>query len=65
MTLYVPLCSSVISLFKKYLNENEGKDATNCVNCFMDVDAYLGIEGGGAAKAVKQKKDTQASYIFK
>ncbi|ELU03775.1 hypothetical protein CAPTEDRAFT_221083 [Capitella teleta] len=54
----------VISLFKKYLAENEGKDSTNMVNLYLDIDVYHSISEGGA-KSNKQKKDTQASFIFK
>ena len=42
------------------------KEITNYVNLYLDIDAYNGLsEAGGGSKSNKQKKDTQASFIFK
>ena len=50
----------MIGLFKKYLNENEGKESINMLNLYLDVDAYMNINKD---KNEKQKKDVQANFI--
>lgn len=63
------VCSlSIVSLFKKYIMDNEGKETMNHVNLYLDIDAYYNIAegtGAAAAKNTKQKKDIQASFIYK
>ena len=59
---------SVVSLFKKYIIENEGKETMNHINLYLDIEAYYNIaEAGGAAgaKSTKQKKDIQSSFVYK
>ncbi len=55
----------LIGLFKKYLTENEGKEASNMVYLFLDIDAYFSIGKDNKDKNDKQKKDVQANFIHK
>ena len=64
-----PACvSSVVSLFKKYIIENEGKETMNHINLYLDIEAYYNISDSGGAAGVKnskQKKDIQSSFVYK
>ena len=53
----------MIALFKRYLTENESREAVNVVNLFLDVEAYLSIKPGD--KNSKQKQELQAGFIHK
>ena len=53
----------MVSLFKKFLTENEGREATNMVNLYMDIEALNNIAQND--KKTKMKKEAQASIIYK
>ena len=54
---------SILALFKKYLGEKEGKDMVNMLALYQEILNYQGMSGSDKVKS--QKKDTQASYIYK
>ncbi|CAH1792455.1 unnamed protein product [Owenia fusiformis] len=54
----------VISLFKKYMAENETRERMNLLNLYLDVDAYKSM-GAKTDPKDKKKKDLQSNYIFK
>ena len=56
------LCSSVVSLFKKFITENENRDLLNVVNLYLDIEAYYTIS---SEKSGRTKRDTHANFINK
>ena len=53
---------SVMTMFKKYLADKEGKDSVNPLHLYMDIDTYNNTVDNTPAK---YKKRTQANFIQK
>ena len=51
-----------MQMFKKYLADTEGKDASNLLNLCLDIEAYYTMMDN---RTTKQKKDMHANHIYK
>ena len=51
-----------MTMFKKYIQENEGKEEMNVLSLYLDIDAYNHMTSDGK---VRKQKDTHATFICK
>ena len=58
----VRLSCSVMTMFKKYIQENEAKEEMNVLSLYLDIDAYNHMTSDGK---VRKQKDTHATFICK
>ncbi|KAI0239141.1 hypothetical protein LSAT2_010110 [Lamellibrachia satsuma] len=53
---------SMMTLFKKFIQENEGKEALNLLSLYLDIEVYHHMATEGKSK---KQRDTHATFIYK
>ncbi|KAK2187817.1 hypothetical protein NP493_153g02003 [Ridgeia piscesae] len=53
---------SVMTMFKKHIQENEGKDELNLLSLYLDIEVYHHMATEGKSK---KQRDTHATFIYK
>lgn len=49
-------------MFKKFINEREGKESRNLVDLYLDIDSYQKL---GQDRTQRPRKDIQSAMISK
>ena len=51
-----------MTMFKKHLQENEGKDELHLLSLYLDIEVYHHMATEGKSK---KQRDTHATFIYK